>query len=84
MPGHYDRFMELTHGGPYEPGSEIFKCQDCGAETHPGEGWDGAPDPGRCHRDCRRDHGDWKPGNTSKRYRANYDRIFPSAPGAGL
>jgi len=34
--GKYDRYWEMTEGGPYDQEgekNEIFKCKDCGAET---------------------------------------------------
>jgi hypothetical protein len=85
--GKKDRYFELKEGGPYDtPGesSEMFKCTDCGAETHPEDGWNGAPNPHRCHPGCQANHGDWKIGAVSRVYKRNYDRIFPDAPGAGL
>lgn len=83
--GYYDRYWEMQKGGPYdEAGKEIFKCTDCGSETHPGEGWDGAPDPGGCDHHCPSQTSDWTPGKISPAYRENFDRIFPGAPGAGL
>jgi len=113
--GHYDRYWEMREGGPYagEPGQEdnrIFKCRDCGAETHHRDGWDGEPDPGRCAPWCPSRNSDWRPGRVSNRFRENFDRIrfrrngggtaadrnprpdfranfdavFPAAPGAGI
>lgn len=83
--GHYDRYWEMQKGGPYdEAGQEIYKCTDCGAETLPDEGWNGAPDPDRCGGNCSSRSSDWAPGRVSDRYRDNFDRIFPDAPGAGV
>lgn len=85
--GKKDRYFELREGGPYDkPGesAEMFKCTDCGAETHPKEGWNGAPNPHKCHPGCRANHGDWKIGGASRLFKRNFDRVFPNAPGAGL
>ena len=79
-----DRYWEMRQGGPYDKGRQIFKCVDCGAETAPENGFNGEPDPGRCHHDCRMHHGDWEPGRVSRQYKVNFDRIFPDAPWAGL
>lgn len=84
--GKYDRYWEMREGGPYdgEGGQEVFKCTGCGATTRPGEGFDGEPNPHRCHHDCRMDHGDWVNGKMTRGFRDNFDRIFPGAPGAGV
>lgn len=85
--GKKDRYFELRQGGPYDaPGEsvEMYKCTDCGAETYPAAGWNGAPDPHKCHPGCRANHGDWKIGGVSLAYRRNFDKIFPNAPAAGL
>ena len=84
--GKRDRYWEMREGGPYdgENANQIFKCTDCGAETHHPKGWNGEPDPHLCTADCRRDHGDWRPGGARPVYKKNFDRIFPNAPGAGL
>ncbi len=84
--GFYERYWEMQKGGPYEDGprQQIFKCKDCGAETVPDAGWDGEPDPKGCHHDCPSQQSDWCPGRVSSRYRKNFDKIFPTAPGAGI
>ena len=86
MSGKYDRYWEMTEGGPYDEGggNEIFKCTDCGAETFPDEGHNGEPDPGACHAECKSRGADWSPGRVSKGYKAEFDRIFPNALGAGV
>jgi len=81
--GSYGKFWEMRGGGPYDEGQEMFKCVDCGAETHPVDGWDGAPDPCHCAGHCSSRSSDWSPGGVSRLYRENFDRIFPGAPGAG-
>jgi len=82
MSGKFDRYWELTEGGPYEPGEEMFKCSDCGAETFPEDGWNGEPEPGLCKRGCKSHDTDWAPGNNSRAFKKNFDRIFPGAPGS--
>lgn len=83
--GFFDRYWEMQKGGPYDAsGKEIYKCTDCGAETIPGEGWNGEPDPGGCDKNCPSRRSDWTPGGVSEAYRKNFDRIFPEAPGAGV
>jgi len=75
--GKYERYWEMTSGGPYDAGeNEIFKCKDCGAETHPENGWNGEPNPRNCHGACKSRATDWSPGKVSLAYRRNYDRIF--------
>lgn len=80
----YGRYWEMTEGGPYEEGDKVFKCKDCGAVSYPDEGHNGEPDPGHCHNGCRSRETDWAPGRVPSAYKANFDRIFPNAPGAGL
>ena len=84
MAGKFDKYWEMTEGGPYDEGEEVFKCKDCGAVTFPDEGWNGEPDPQHCSDKCKGSQGDWKPGSVSKKYRENYDGTFPNAPGAGM
>lgn len=80
----YDRYWEMQKGGPYEEGTKIFKCKDCGAETIHPQGWDGEPDVSGCMAGCPARYSDWKAGGVSRQYRENFDRIFPFSPGAGL
>lgn len=83
MPGKFERYWEMTEGGPYDAGEhEIFKCKDCGAESEAGTNFNGEPDPSRCKAHCRSRAEDWRPGAVSNVYRRNFDRIFPDAPGA--
>lgn len=82
--GRFDKYWELTEGGPYDEGREIFKCTECGAETVPVEGWDGEPDPGMCQHGCGVRETDWLPGRANRKYKRNFERIFPGSPGAGL
>ncbi|MBU2548874.1 MAG: hypothetical protein KKB20_10710 [Proteobacteria bacterium] len=84
MPGKFERYWEMRGGGPYDPGEEMFKCMDCGAESFPEDGWNGEPDPDRCAGHCSSRSSDWSPGRVSDKYRNNHERIFPSAPGAGI
>lgn len=84
MAGRFDKFWELTEGGPYEPGNEIFKCTECGAETHHPAGWNGEPDPHLCRPGCSCKESDYAPGRLNSAYKRNFDRIFPNAPGAGI
>ncbi|MEN6421312.1 MAG: hypothetical protein ABFD76_05135 [Smithella sp.] len=85
-----DQFWEMQKGGPYsrEEGNavQIFKCTGCGAETVPENGWNGAPDKHRCKPGCPCNQAGGKVtiGGYSPRGRANFDRTFPNAPGAGL
>lgn len=80
----YERYWEMTEGGPYDEGNEIFKCKDCGAETFSPDGHNGEPDPGQCRAGCCSRDEDWAPGRVSRQYKVNFDRIFPNAPGAGV
>ena len=83
--GKKERYWELREGGPYDgPGEsrEIFKCVDCGAETAPAGGWNGAPNPHKCHPGCRDNHE--KIVGASLLFKRNFDRIFPNAPGTGI
>lgn len=85
--GKYDRYWEMTEGGPYDQDgekNEIFKCKDCGGETFPDEGHNGEPDPEACHAGCKSRSEDWMPGRLSRLYKMNFDRIFPDALGAGV
>jgi len=86
MSGKYDRYWEMTEGGPYDEGNgnEIFKCKDCGAETFPEDGHNGEPDPRGCHAGCGSRNEDWMPGRLSRNYKRNLARIFPNSPGAGI
>lgn len=83
--GKKSQFWEMKQsGGPYDdlPSQEIFKCIGCGAESLPEKGWSGEPDKHQCLPGCPCSGG-WKIGS-SRKYRQNYDVIFPNAPGAGL
>jgi len=74
----------MTVGGPYDKGAEkeqVFKCKDCGAETHGKKGWNGEPDTHHCAAGCPSRRTDWTPGDVSAAYRRNYDRIFQNSPG---
>jgi hypothetical protein len=86
--GKRDGFWEMKFGGPYsgEEGTaeEGYKCTDCGTETIPEKGWNGEPDKSHCRDGCKYRGSDWKPGGVSNRFRRNFDRVFPNAPGAGL
>ena len=74
--GKYGRFWEMRQGGPKSKKTrEIFKCADCGAETHHQDGFNGEPDVSRCSAHCG-SRTDWRPGGVSGSYRDNYDRIF--------
>jgi len=84
MAGKYDKFWEMTEGGPYDKGEEVFKCEGCGAITCPEDGWNGEPEPGLCSDKCREGQGDWKPGAVSKLYKKRIAEMFPNAPGAGI
>ena len=83
----FKRFWEMTEGGPYdapEEKNDIFKCTDCGAETHHVDGFGGEPVPQLCHPGCPSRDSNWKPGNNSDAYKKNLDQIFPNSPGAGV
>ena len=89
--GVKDPFWEMRVGGPYDdqPGQdssrEIFKCTGCGAETLPDQGHNGEPDKHRCRPGCPCQGSDWSHGRGNKmNFRRNFDRVFPTAPGAGL
>ncbi len=74
----------MIEGGPYDKGTEVFKCTDCGAVTYSKDGFNGEPDPSNCHAGCKSREGDWRPGSVSSLYKENFDRIFPNAPGKDL
>lgn len=78
----YDRYWEMKEGGPYDSGEEVFKCADCGAITHHDDGWNGEPDPSRCRDNCKGHSVSL--GGGSKKYKENFDNIFPGAPGGGV
>lgn len=86
--GRQDRFWELRKApGPYSEPDEarqIYKCTGCGAETEPRKGWNGEPDRHRCLPGCPCSGSDWRIGGAGRAYRANFDRIFPDAPGSGI
>ena len=74
--GKYGRFWEMKQGGPHaKKHKEIFKCTDCGAETHHPDGFNGEPDVSHCAKHCG-SRTDWRPGCVSGAYRDNFDKIF--------
>jgi hypothetical protein len=73
--GHFDRYWEMKEGGPYDEPNKVFKCRDCGAETHAQEGWDGEPDTHLCHGECPSRSSDWRPGRVSSKYLRNFETI---------
>lgn len=82
MAGFYERYWEMSEGGPYDDersSNNIFKCKDCGGETWHREGWDGEPDPGQCKGHCSSRASDWRPGRVSRAYRRNIDMVKMSA-----
>jgi len=83
-PGKFGHFLEMRQGGPHQKDrKKIFKCAECGGETHHEKGWDGEPDIGHCAAGCS-SHSDWKPGDVSKQYRHNYDQIRWNSSKAGV
>lgn len=83
----YDGYWEMNEGGPYdnsESANDIFKCTDCGAETHPAAGFNGAPNPALCKRGCKNREFQGKSRSGNPRYRQNFDLIFPEAKSAGF
>lgn len=78
MAGHFGRYWEMRRGQANDPkgAEEIFKCEDCGAESEHPAGWNGEPDAGRCHKHCRSRSSDWRPGRVTDAYRENYERTF--------
>lgn len=85
MAGKFGRYWPMTEGGPYDKGQhKIYKCVDCGAECEAGEDWSGEPNPHCCAKHCKSRDESWSPGNSSNKYRRNFDGIFPNSPGAGI
>lgn len=80
----YKNIWEMRQGSPGTKGFEIFKCTDCGGETEPDEGFNGAPDLNNCFDHCKEKDSDWRPGNKQALFNDNFDRIFPDSPGAGI
>lgn len=50
--GRYKNLWEMRQPGLHGE-RQIFKCTECGAETHSPAGWNGAPDRHKCRPDCR-------------------------------
>ena len=79
--GFYERYWEMQEGGPYagqddqDPANKIFKCKDCGAETHAHEGWDGEPEAELCSAECPSRASDWRPGKVSNAFRRNIGAV---------
>lgn len=82
MAGQYDKYWQMKAGGYESNAAEIYKCKGCGAETRPLNGWNGEPNPHHCRPGCG--CSDWRIGAQTRKYAANFDRIFPNSPGAGL
>jgi hypothetical protein len=81
--GKYGRFWEMKKGGPKQRRhKEIFKCTECGGETHHPDGWNGEPDINHCAHGCG-SRTDWRPGCVSDAYKQNYDKIFCKGTGVG-
>lgn len=77
--GFFDRYWEMREGGPYDkPGesNEIFKCKDCGAETHHHEGFNGEPETGHCAESCSSRESDWRPGRVSTQYVKHLEQVL--------
>jgi hypothetical protein len=79
----YKKFWPMREGDK-KNSREVFKCTGCGAVTEPANGHSGEPDKHRCRPGCGCASDDWNPGNASRDYKKNFDRIFPRAPGAGI
>lgn len=76
--GHFDRYWELREGGPYDDegeSEEIFKCTDCGAQTHHPDGYNGEPNTDACHAGCASRASDWRPGRVSPAFVRNIGRV---------
>lgn len=76
--GFFERYWEMQEGGPYDDeksSNKIFKCKDCGAETHHQDGFNGEPDPGHCKASCSSRASDWRPGRVSNRFRRNIAQV---------
>lgn len=90
MAGHFERYWEMREGGPYadqkgqDPSNKIFKCKDCGAETHPRKGWNGEPDPHLCSKNCPSRASDWKPGRVSNAFRKGMESMLFHAEKTGV
>jgi len=83
--GRFGRYWEMKEFcGKGRPGTEVFKCTDCGGVTRHSDGFNGEPDVHRCGPNCRSHATDWKPGNRDRGYGPNFDRTFPNSPGAGI
>jgi len=84
MTGFYNRYWEMRQGGPHDKGDDIFKCTDCGGETHPVMGHNGEPNPGNCFKHCKSRETQKRPVSVKQFFNQEHDRIFPNAPGAGM
>lgn len=88
MKGRFGGYWPMQQGGPQDKDTDsaeqIFKCTDCGAETHPADGWNGAPNPGHCKSGCKNKETDRHVGRFGPNYKKNFDQIFPNSPGAGV
>jgi hypothetical protein len=52
--GKFKNMWEMRQPGIFSKKPvEIFKCTECGAETHPANGHNGEPDVHRCLPGCR-------------------------------
>ena len=80
----YDRYWEMRQGGPHDKGTEVFKCTDCGGETHPVMGHDGEPNPINCAKHCKSRETNKTPVSKKELFNSNFDRTFPNAPGVGV
>jgi len=82
--GRYSKIWPMYQGTKHTAKREIYKCSECGGETHPPAGHNGAPSLHNCRPGCPCRSRDWRPGNKQASFNDNFDRIFPEAPGAGL
>ena len=80
--GFFKRYWPMQEGGPYDSdksSNKIFKCTDCGSETHHRDGYNGEPDPGQCSNHCSSRASDWRPGRVSRRFTDNLERVRMSS-----
>ena len=82
--GKYSKIWPMYQGTKSTAKREIYKCTECGGETHPEKGHNGAPDLHNCHPGCPCRNSSWKPGNKQRSYDENFRRTFPSAPDPGF
>ena len=82
--GNYSKIWPMLQGTKNTAKREIYKCTQCGGESHPERGHNGAPSLHNCKPGCPcRQKAEAQVGNKAQ-FNATFDQIFPNAPGAGI